>query len=144
MKSIFVLEIHRLSFVPDVSLFSCNAFEVKNYIYIFKFRYCCVCVCVCVCVYSTAQSCPTCCDPMESSPPGSSVLEFSRQGYWSMLPFPTPRCLPNPAIETTSLVSPALAGGFFTTSANHLGSLKIALSCPFILHMRFLISRQFD
>ena len=39
---------------------------------------------------------------------------FSRQEYWSGLPFPTPEDLPNPGIEPTS--SP-LAGGFFTTSA---------------------------
>ena len=34
-----------------------------------------------------------------------------------MLPFPNPRDLPNAGIETVSLVSPALAGGFFTTTA---------------------------
>ena len=42
-------------------------------------------------------------------------MEFSRQEYWSGLPFPTPGDLPNPGIEPTSHVSPALAGGFFTT-----------------------------
>ena len=43
-------------------------------------------------------------------------MEFSRQEYWSGLPFPTPRDLPNPRIEASvSCVSPALAGGFFTT-----------------------------
>ena len=42
---------------------------------------------------------------------------FSRQKYWSRLPFPFPGDFPNPAIETVSLLSPALAGGFFTTSA---------------------------
>ena len=42
-------------------------------------------------------------------------MEFSRQEYWSELPFPTPGYLPNPGIEFESLVSPALAGGFFTT-----------------------------
>ena len=40
---------------------------------------------------------------------------FSRQEDWSGLPFPTPEDLPDPGIEPTSLVSPALAGGFFTT-----------------------------
>ena len=43
-------------------------------------------------------------------------MEFSRQEHWSGVPFPTPRDLPDPGIEPTSLVSPALAGGFFTTS----------------------------
>ena len=36
-------------------------------------------------------------------------MEFSRQEYWSGLPFPTPRDLPNPGIELMSLASPALA-----------------------------------
>ena len=44
-------------------------------------------------------------------------MEFSRQEYWSGLPFPTPEDLPGPGMEPTSLVSPPLAGGFFTTSA---------------------------
>ena len=42
-------------------------------------------------------------------------MEFSRQEYWIRLPFPTPGDLPNPEIEPVSLVSPALAGGFFTS-----------------------------
>ena len=36
------------------------------------------------------QSCPTLCDPTDDSPPGSPSLEFSRQEYWSGLPFPSP------------------------------------------------------
>ena len=40
---------------------------------------------------------------------------FSRQEYWSGLPFPTPGDLPDPGIEPMFLASPALAGGFFTT-----------------------------
>ena len=38
---------------------------------------------------------------------------FSRQEYWSGLPFPPPGDLPNPGIEPVSLMSPALAVGFF-------------------------------
>ena len=41
--------------------------------------------------------------------------DFSKQEYWSWLPFPTPGDLPNQGIEPASLVSPALAGRFFTT-----------------------------
>ena len=44
-------------------------------------------------------------------------LEFSRQEYWSRLPFPTSGDLSDPEIESVYLVSPALVGGFFTTSA---------------------------
>ena len=40
-------------------------------------------------------------------------MEFSRQEYWSRLPFPTLGDLPNPRIEPESLVFPAWAGGFF-------------------------------
>ena len=39
-------------------------------------------------------------------------MGFLRQEYWSGLPFPSPGDLPNPGIEP---MSPALAGGFFTT-----------------------------
>ena len=42
---------------------------------------------------------------------------FSRQEYWNGLPCPAPGDIPNPGIEPMSLTSPALAGGFFTTSA---------------------------
>ena len=41
-----------------------------------------------------AQSCPTLCDPMDWSLPGSSVHGISRQEYWSELPFPPPGALP--------------------------------------------------
>ena len=36
------------------------------------------------------QSCPTLCDPIDSSSPGSLSLGFSRQEHWSGLPFPSP------------------------------------------------------
>ena len=43
-------------------------------------------------------------------------MGFSRQEYWSGLPFPPPGDLPDSGIEPTSPVSPALAGRFFTTA----------------------------
>ena len=43
-------------------------------------------------------------------------MGFSRQECWSGLPCTPPGDLPNPEIEPTSLMSLALAGGFFTTS----------------------------
>ena len=45
------------------------------------------------------------------------AMGFSRQEYWNGLPCPSPGDLPYPGIETKSLVSPALAEGFFTTTA---------------------------
>ena len=47
----------------------------------------------------------------------SLSMGFSRQEYWSGLPFPSPGNIPDPRIKPTSLMSPALAGGFFTTGA---------------------------
>ena len=61
--------------------------------------------------------CLTLCNPMDCSPPDSSVWNFSRQEYWSGLPCPPPGNLPYPRIEHMSLMSPALAGRFFTTRA---------------------------
>ena len=49
--------------------------------------------------------------PYDSSQAPLSI-EFSRQEYWSGLPFPSPKDLPNPGVE---LESPVLVGGFFTT-----------------------------
>ena len=43
-------------------------------------------------------------------------MEFSRQGYWSWLPFPSLGDRPNPGMEPSSLLSPALAGRFITRS----------------------------
>ena len=47
--------------------------------------------------------------------------EISRQEYWSRLPFPPPADLPHPRTEHVSPVSPALSGGFFTTTEKPLG-----------------------
>ena len=42
-------------------------------------------------------------------------MRIPRQEYWSGLPFPPPEDLPDPGIELASLVSPTLAGEFFST-----------------------------
>ena len=44
-------------------------------------------------------------------------MGFSRQEYWSGMPCPPPGDRPNPGIKPVFLMSSALAGGFFTTSA---------------------------
>ena len=59
----------------------------------------------CMCACSVTQWCPTLCDPMDCSPPGSSA-------HGSVLPYPPPGDLPDPGIEPGSPVAPALAGGF--------------------------------
>ena len=44
-------------------------------------------------------------------------MGFSRQEYWSGLPFPPLGHLPKAGIESETPATPALAGGLFTTSA---------------------------
>ena len=63
------------------------------------------------------QSCPTLCDPMNYSPPCSSVHGILQARIWeSRLPCPSPGDLPEPGIKPRSLMSPALASRFFTAS----------------------------
>ena len=65
---------------------------------------------------------------MDCSPPGFSSMEFSRQEYWSGLPFPSSGDLPDPGIEPKSPVSPALQADSLPLC--HLGSqgeMQIAL-----------------
>ena len=54
-------------------------------------------------------------------------MGFSRQEYWSGLLHLLPGDLPDPGTEPMSLISPELAGGFFTTSTSWEAS---PLSCP--------------
>ena len=57
------------------------------------------------------------CNPMDLAHQAPLCVGFSRQEHWSGSPCPPPGDLPDPGIEPASLTSPALAGGFFTTSA---------------------------
>ena len=52
------------------------------------------------------------CDPMDCSPLAPLSIGLPRQEYWNGLPHPSPEGLSNLGMEA---VSPALAGGFFTT-----------------------------
>ena len=71
-----------------------------------------------LCYTSVAQSCPTLCDLWTVAHHAPLSLGFSRQEYWSALPFPPPGDLPDPGIEPMSPISPALASGYFTTVPN--------------------------
>ena len=53
-------------------------------------------------ICEVAQLCPILCNPMDCRPPGSSIHAFSRQEYWSGLPFLSPGDLPNPGIKPRS------------------------------------------
>ena len=54
----------------------------------------------------------------------SLPMKFSRQEYWSRVTFPPPGDLPNSGTELASLVTPTLAGRFFTTSATWEAQLR--------------------
>ena len=76
-------------------------------------------MCVCVCAHThmcTAMSDQLFATSWTVACQAPLSMEFSRQEYWSELPFPPPGDLPDPGIEPTSLASPVLAGGFFTTA----------------------------
>ena len=69
----------------------------------------------CVHVCSIILSCPTLCNPMDCSPPGSSVRGALQARILGGLPFPPPGDLPDPWIEPVSPVAPTVAGRFFPT-----------------------------
>ena len=73
-----------------------------------------LCVCVCSQLLSRVRLFGS---PWIVAQQAPLFKEFSRQEYWNSLPFTTPRDRPDPGVEPLSLVSPALAGGFFTTRA---------------------------
>ena len=70
----------------------------------------------------------------------SPSMGFSRQEYWSWLPFPSSGNLPDPGIES---VSPALAGGFFTTESPgklYRANSKVQIPAPSLTHFELLKS----
>ena len=68
--------------------------------------------------HKLAQLCLTLCNTMNYIAHQALMsMRFPRQEYWSGLPFPIPDHLPDPDIESESLVSPKLASGFFTDYA---------------------------
>ena len=77
-----------------------------------------------------AQSCPTLCDPTDGSlhqaPPS---MGFSRQEYWSGLPFLSPGDLPNPGIEPRS---PALQADILPSKPPGKPSMRDECNCPVV------------
>ena len=80
---------------------------------------------MCVCVLSCVQLFAA---PWTVAHQAPISMEFSRQEYWSGLPFPTlgdcPYSRSSSHFEPSSLASPALEGGFFTTSATWEASIQ--------------------
>ena len=101
---------------------------------------------VCVCA-KLLQSCLTLVTQWTVTHQVPLSIRFSRQEYWNGLPFPPPGELPNPGTEPASLMSPALADGFFTTSTTReaqrsLYRVAIALSRFWILSRLLRTSAQ--
>ena len=74
-------------------------------------------------------------------------MEFSRQEYWSGLPCPSSGDLPDPEIEPTSHVSPALAATFFIISATweapfspYISKFSPSLKLPTLAYKHFISS----
>ena len=70
----------------------------------------------CAVLCLVTQSSPTLCNPTDCSPPNSSVHTILQARILELVTMPSSRDLPDPGMEPTSLMSPALAGRFFTTS----------------------------
>ena len=110
-----------------------------------------VCVCVCVCVrararahartllscFSHAQLFVTQCTIAHRAPPIWS-WGFSRQEYQSRLPCPPRGDLPDPGIEPMSSVSPALAVGYFTSSAAINIEVHVAFKIIIFVFFRYI------
>ena len=72
---------------------------------------------VCLCMWAKSiQLCPTLCDPIDGSPAGPSVHGTLQARILEWVAVPSSKDIPDPGIEPESLMSPALAGRFFTTS----------------------------
>ena len=71
-----------------------------------------MCVCVCVWRCSSLKSCPTLCDPMDCSLPGSSLHGISQARILERVAISSSR---ESSRSRDQLASPALAGRFFTT-----------------------------
>ena len=99
----------------------CSVCEKLNNLYIYAIPYFlwhnihCACVCVCVCEVGSVISDSSTLWTITHQAPLS--MQFFRQEYWSGLPCPPPGDLPDPGIKPASLMSPALAGRFFTIRA---------------------------
>ena len=83
-------------------------------------------VCLCVALWMVARQAPL-------------SMGFSRQEYWSRLPFSPPGDLPNPEVEAAS---PALAGRFFTTVPPGKPNITYAISQIYLSIKHFFGSQQ--
>ena len=128
IEEVFVIIFFRYSFHSFLSLLS---FGNSHYVYVgipdvvpqISVALCNFSVCVCVCTHARTHalsglSCVRLFAPLWTVAHQAPLSKgFSRQKYWSGSSCPPPGDLPGPGVESMSLVSPALAGRFSTTSA---------------------------
>ena len=109
------LKIHR-TIVIFCSLYFSNLWSYgwQLKLYTFKEYNLMIWYCVIACMLSCVQLFAT---PWTIAHQASLYIEFSRQEYWSGLPFPPSGHLPSPRIKPVSPGSSPLACGFFSTSA---------------------------
>ena len=67
-------------------------------------------------------------------------MAFSRQEYWSGLPFPSPGDLPHSGIEPAFPTLPALAARFFFSRLSHLEILYSGDGSPSLRESQFYVS----
>ena len=70
------------------------------------------------------QSCPTLCDPMDNSPQASLPTGFSRQEYWSRLPFPSPKEKNEQYLIKDGILIQIKFPNVFHTSVLNIGGIK--------------------
>ena len=95
-------------------------YKFQDYLFQFCDSFITLCVCVCVCVRAHMLNCSVTSDLFQPHglQPTRLLYPWTLPGHWKGgVPLSTPGDLPNLAIKSASLASPALAGGFFTTSA---------------------------
>ena len=89
-----------------------------------------------------AQLCPTLCDQWTVAYQGPLSMGFSRQEYWSGLPFPSPGDLPDPGIESRS---PTLQADPLTSAPPGKPHIKLnhfAIHLKVIQHCKSTILQQ--
>ena len=89
----------------------------------------------CACILSSFSCGQLFVTPWHAACQAPLSMGFSRPGHWSGLPCPPPGDLPHPGTEPRPLMSPALASGFFTTSATweaHVYTLIICLVLQYL------------
>ena len=111
-----------LTFTQSFSLFLNGSYSMYSCVWLLSFVLMSVIVIqvsvsvYCVCVLSCLSHIQLFVTPWTVAHQAPLSMGFSRQEYWSGLPFLPPGDLPDPGIEPTSLTSPTLTAGFSTTS----------------------------